>query len=74
MAVDDLVEIQTQPIPEHDLKTMKEAAAYIRKTRQFLWGRDDIPYYRVGNRRLYDRHDLDLFLERNKHGKGATAA
>jgi excisionase family DNA binding protein len=56
-----------------DLMTRAEAARYLRISpltlmRWTVHHKHDIPYLRVGGRVLYRREDLDLFLQRNRHG------
>jgi len=49
----------------------KEAAAYLGVATQTLnkWaciGYPHIPYYRLGKKAVYDKDDLDAFLEKNR--------
>lgn len=51
--------------------TRREAAAYLGVSEKTLgvWasnGRYEIPYYKLGNRTLYERTDLDAFLASRK--------
>lgn len=51
--------------------TRREAAAYLGLSEKTLgvWasnGRYEIPYYKLGNRTLYERSDLDAFLASRK--------
>ncbi|GAB5994624.1 hypothetical protein AE1304_40830 [Aeromonas enteropelogenes] len=51
--------------------TRREAAAYLGLSEKTLgvWasnGRYEIPYYKLGNRTLYERADLDAFLASRK--------
>lgn len=51
--------------------TRREAAAYLGLSEKTLgvWasnGRYELPYYKLGNRTLYERTDLDAFLAARK--------
>ncbi|KLV40567.1 hypothetical protein SH16_02714 [Aeromonas caviae] len=51
--------------------TRREAAAYLGLSEKTLgvWasnGRYELPYYKLGNRTLYERADLDAFLASRK--------
>ncbi|MFB2830825.1 helix-turn-helix domain-containing protein [Aeromonas jandaei] len=51
--------------------TRREAAAYLGLSEKTLgvWasnGRYELPYYKLGNRTLYERADLDAFLAARK--------
>lgn len=55
----------------HQRLTRREAAAYLGVSEKTLgvWasnGRYEIPYYKLGNRTLYERADLDSFLASRK--------
>jgi excisionase family DNA binding protein len=51
------------------LLPIKTAAAYLSCTiwavRSLAWNRD-VPYLKIGNKILFDKKDLDAFIERTK--------
>lgn len=51
---------------ENIFMTSDEAAAYLRITRNRLYGIKEIPFYTPGRRRLYKKEDLDNWIERSK--------
>ena len=59
----------TVPNPEPRLLTVKGAAAYLSTTvwaiRNLAWGQK-VPYVRLGARILFDKADLDRFIESQK--------
>lgn len=54
---------------EPRLLSIKQAAAYLNctvwATRSLVWGRE-VPSLKIGNRILFDRADLDAFIESRK--------
>ncbi|MBI3671010.1 MAG: helix-turn-helix domain-containing protein [Acidobacteria bacterium] len=54
------------PTPEPRLLNIKAAALYLSCTvwalRQLVWAKD-LPHVRIGRRLLFDRADLDKFVE-----------
>ena len=57
------------PIVERRLLDIKTAAAYLSSSvwflRSLIWSRQ-IPFLKLGNRYLFDKKDLDAFIERQK--------
>jgi len=58
---------------EPRLLRLKDAAAYLNCTvwflRERIWSRE-IQYLQLGKRYLFDRGDLDRFVDQNKQGAG----
>jgi len=60
---------KSEPIVERRLLDIKTAAAYLSSSvwflRSLIWSRQ-IPFLKLGNRYLFDKKDLDAFIERQK--------
>lgn len=60
------------PAPEARLLTVKQAATYLAATVWFIrtlaWGHK-VPFLHFGNRLLFDKRDLDTFVEQQKAGR-----
>lgn len=63
----------SEPRPPAEYRTNREAAAYMRVSEITLWRlrKNGLPFHRIGSKVLFDRRDLDSFMESQKRNGGA---